>query len=315
MRRFTAILAAAIFAGCGATDIEEFRAASPSRQGIDIKTPSSDGRALTSSDVGETQQALLGQIAPWYVTTRLTTESINTATAAVLGWCEKIVSYDPTTISGNQAVWGPFAEPLSPNTFKFTVTKNSDGSFEYALEGKHKSAADASFAVLISGRHVPGGAKHVGKGTFTLHWEAIRGLDALQTNTGEASFTYERNAHMDVAIGLSVRDSSGKTIAYQFNQVAGGEGSFEFATQLDWKELPANTSALERFSIKSRWTNSGAGRADLKASGGDLAQDVTLSECWSTSFLRVYYADSLGFTQTEGSEGACAFAPASYTDL
>jgi hypothetical protein len=314
MKRFATILAAAMLTGCGTADVEDFRAASPSRQGIDIKTPSSSSQALTASDLGQAQQAL-GQLAPWYVATRATSSTVNSATVFVLNLCEEIVSHEPSTLTGNQAVWGPHTGPLSLNTFKFTVTKKSDGSYDYALEGKRKTAADSEYSVLLSGQHVPSGTRHVGKGTFTVSWNAIHALDPQQTNTGSADFSYERNAHGDVAVGASFLESSGKTAVYEFSQVAGGDGSFEFATSVDWRELPANTSALERFSIKSRWTNDGPGRADLKASGGDLAQDVTLSECWDADFLRVYYADSLGFTQTEGSEAACAFAPASYTDL
>lgn len=314
MKRFTAILATAMFTGCGAADLEDFRAASPSRQGIDIKTPSSSSQALTTSDLGQAQQGL-GQLAPWYVATRAATSTVNSATRFVLSLCEEIVSHEPTTLNGDQAVWGPHTGPLSLNTFKFTVTKKSDGSYDYALEGKRKTAADSEYSVLLDGNHAPGGKRHVGKGTFTVFWNAIRALDSLQNNTGSATFNYERNDHGDVALSANFLESSGKAAVYEFSQVAGGDGSFEFATSVDWRELPANTSALERFSIKSRWTSDGPGRADLKASGGDLAQDVTLSECWNADFLRVYYADSLGFTQTEGSEAACAFAPASYTDL
>jgi hypothetical protein len=322
MKRLALILAAAsLLAACG-PNADEFRAASPSRQGVDIKTPS-NGQALTSSDVGISQQALLGQLAPWYVATLGATRAINGATAWVLGTCEQIVSFDPTTLTDNQAVWGPWTEPLSPDTFKFTVTKNADGTFDYALEGKPKTAADSAYVKIISGHHEPTAAKNIGKGTFTVDWDAAHTLGGLHTDVGNAVFTYERNAHLDVTVGVAFHqvwdtDNLPQRIdaAYAFSQIAGGDGSFEFAKLSDWAGLPnSQPGNLERFSIKSRWTFSGAGRSDVKGSGGDLAQDVTLSECWGNSFLEVYYTDSLGFTQTAGQESDCAFSPASYTTI
>ena len=321
MKRLSLVLAASLFAACGGTAVDDFRAASPSRQGIDIKTPS-NGQALTGDGIG-TQSQALGELSPWYLVTWATTTTVNTATAWVLGVCEAIVSHDPTTATDQQAVWGPYTEPLSPDTFKFTVTKNPDGTYDYALEGKPKAADDSAYVKLIVGHHIPTAAKHIGKGTFTVDWDAARTLGGLHTDVGSAAFTYERNPHFDVAVGVvfhQVKDGNDPSkrvdAAYAFSQIAGGEGTFEFATLSDWKGLPGSQPGnLERFAIKSRWAHSGAGRADLMASGGDLAQDVTLSECWGNSFLRVYYTDSLGFTKTEGLESDCAFSPASYTDI
>ncbi len=321
MKRPSLILAASLCAACGGSTVDDFRAASPSRQGIDVKAPS-EGQPLTSSDIG-TQKQALGERSLWYGVTWATTTSVNLATAWVLGVCETIISFEPTTATDSQAVWGPYTGPLSPDTFKFTVTRAADGTYDYALEGKPKVADDSAYVKLIVGHHAPSAAKHIGKGTFTVDWDAARTLGGLHTDVGSARFTYERNAHLDVTIGVvfhQVRDSNDPSkrvdAAYAFSQVVGGEGTFEFATLSDWAGLPGSQpGSLERFAIKSRWTHSGSGRADLKASGGDLAQDVTLSECWGNSFLRVYYTDSLGFTKTEGVESDCAFSPASYTDI
>ena len=40
--------------------------------------------------------------------------------------------------------------------------------------------------------------------------------------------------------------------------------------------------------------------------GGDL--EVTGSDCWSTTFVRTYYADSLEWAPTEGDPASCVFA-------
>jgi len=71
------------------------------------------------------------------------------------------------------------------------------------------------------------------------------------------------------------------------------------------------TAQLESLTLRSRWLATGAGRADARASGGDLgALQITSSECWNTTFQRVYYTDPLGLAAPEGVESDCAFATA-----
>jgi hypothetical protein len=58
----------------------------------------------------------------------------------------------------------------------------------------------------------------------------------------------------------------------------------------------------------SRWLASGAGRADLVASGGSLPTGfvVHATECWDASFNRVFYTEDVDPTKSEGSVSACA---------
>jgi hypothetical protein len=53
---------------------------------------------------------------------------------------------------------------------------------------------------------------------------------------------------------------------------------------------------------------SGAGRADMVVSGGSLPAGfvVHATECWDTSFARVYYVEDVDATKNEGAESACA---------
>jgi hypothetical protein len=245
---------------------------------------------------------------------------VNAGTAWVLNLCEQIIKHEPTTIDETHAVWGPHTDPLSPNTFKFTVTKVADG-YDYALEAKAKDASDSAYVTLIAGHHVPGAADKEGNGTFSLDWDAAQTLPEHSKEVGKADFTYSRNASLDVTVGVKFKqviteESGQRTDAdYAFSQIAGGEGSFEFVIHKDMTNLPSNTAAKERMAIKSRWQNDGAGRCDVKVSEGDIANPVTLSECWGSTFLETYYADSLGITAVQGEESACVFATAEYTEL
>jgi hypothetical protein len=319
-RTLTASLLALALAGCGPLAADEFRKASPSRQGINIKVPEGNGQALTSeeSELG-TSKAALGQTAEWYKATRAITVVVNGGTAWVLGLCEAIIKYPPTTVTADEAIWGPWTDALSPNTYKYTVKKLADGTYDYVLAGKPKTGDDTKYVSLIVGHHVPGAAQNTGSGTFEVDWNAAQTLPEHGKEVGSADFTYSRNEKMDVNVGVAFRqikdDQSAQLIDadYAFTQASGADGSFEFVVK---KDLHNNGSLLERFAVKSRWHNDGAGRSDIDISGGDLgAQKVTASECWGSTFLRTFYTDSAAINPTEGAESACVFTPASYTTL
>jgi hypothetical protein len=50
---------------------------------------------------------------------------------------------------------------------------------------------------------------------------------------------------------------------------------------------------------------------DVEVTGGSLPTTIPkidASECWGTSFARVYYVDSVGIEPTSGDAGSCAFS-------
>ena len=102
-------------------------------------------------------------------------------------------------------------------------------------------------------------------------------------------------------------DASGQPASadYAYNEKADGGGDMVFDVNVN----AGGTSLLETLTLRSRWLATGAGRADARIAGGDLGQlQVTASECWDTSFGRVFYKDSNNFAPTEGVESSCAFA-------
>jgi hypothetical protein len=61
----------------------------------------------------------------------------------------------------------------------------------------------------------------------------------------------------------------------------------------------------ETVAIKSEWLGTGQGKSNASATGGSLAADATLEECWNTSFQRTYFTDSWNPSQTEGDPASC----------
>jgi hypothetical protein len=317
--KLTSVSAAVLVAFCSACGhssdgADAFRAATPSRQSLKVAVPAKSSQALSPPDTGS-QQSALGQTAVWYQNTVAVAAVVNGGLVWVSALCEDIITYPATSVTADTAVWGPFTAPLSPITYRFTVTK-SGGDFNYTLEGKPKTSDDSAFVKVLVGTHTPG-AVHVGQGTFTVDWDASKGLNPAQKEVGKAAYTYQRTASGDVTVGtvftqvLDDQTQQRFDANYAFSQTATGPGSLDY---VEFKDLKGD-GKLERAAVKSRWQQTGAGRSELSLSQGDFTSTVTGSECWDTNFMESYYTDSAASKPTVGSESACPFTPASYSTL
>lgn len=279
-------------------DPEEFRRASPSRQNLAITLPEG-GQALSSDSSGH---------ASMYVLTREVSQTVNGGLFFVRALIEAIIAAEPTHFDGGTAVWGPYTAPLSPDSWRFTVTR-ATGGFEYVLDAKHKEDEEEDFFPVLSGRHEPR-ATGGGIGAFLLDWDAAQKLADPPEEVGRAQYAYEREAAGDLDVGAQFRQvKDGETgelvdFDYRYVQLVGGIGSLDFALQ---KDLHASGSAQERFAVRSRWMSDGAGRSDAKLSEGDLPDEVIAGQCWNSGFASVWWADSVGFEPASGDESACAF--------
>jgi hypothetical protein len=325
-------LATTTLGACGKDGGEEFRDGVPYREDVTLAIPAQDAPAgaLTAGD-GTTaiHSGLLGERSDLYTITRAITVVVNTETAAVLALVRNITEYPPSSIAGQTAVWGPYSEPLSPNTWRLTVERLAPGQFHYVLEAKAKALADAPYLTVLSGHHnlsTPGAHRRAhlpayGSGDFVLDWDAAQLLPEHDDNVGKAAFVYSRvspTSEVDINVTFTqIRDKdTGMLIDATYGYVAtpGAGGSFDFK---QIKDTIATTPALETSTFHSRWLESGAGRSDVQIQGGDLgAAQATISECWSGSFLSVYMTNSYGdAAKTWGAETACAFPTAVYSAL
>lgn len=325
-------LATAGLAGCGKDGGDEFRDGVPQHEDVTLALPGGDSQqgALTAGD-GTTaiHSGLLNERAEMYTITRTITGVVNLGTAAVLALVRTITDYPATSVMKDTAVWGPYTEPLSPNTWRLTVNRVTRGQFHYVLEARAKTDPDTAFLTILSGNHtqaVPGAHRreHVasfGSGDFIIDWNAAQKLPEHDKNVGTAAFTYSRlSATSDVSIGVTftqVRDDdTGMLIDAMYDYVAtpGMGGSFDFKLI---KNFIATTAALETMSVHSRWLETGAGRSDVKLVGGDLAAtQATANECWNESFASVYMTNSYGDPlKMWGAETSCAFPTAMYSAL
>jgi hypothetical protein len=328
-------------AGCGRMDDgagDGFRGGVPRSETVALNVPGGATSGALTAD-GAKQGALLGQKADLYVATRVITGIVNGGTAAVLTLVKVISEYPPTTVDLDTAVWGPHTEALSPNTWRLTVTRLEPHKFHWSLDSRAKKDTDADFKNIISGTHTAVADAFgrpiagFGNGDFTIDWNAAATLPEHDDNVGVASFVYSR-ASLDAVTSVDVtfkgiQDDKTKEIfdaVYHYVATPGQGGDLQYAEDKDNLPDPGNTgTAKEHFTVHSRWEETGAGRSDLKDSGGDLGTVTAhLSECWDSDFKSVYRmaepmdpADPKYALSNYGAESACSpsFPAAVYGSL
>ena len=322
--------AALATAGCGKGEGDEFRGGVPTRDTVQLAVPGGPtSAALTAGGTAEVRSALLGERADTYTTTVAVTRAVNGGTWAVLTLVRTIIDYPPTTVQANTAVWGPYTEPLSLNTWRLTVTRIEANRFQWLFEARAKTDPDTAFLTIISGVHTAAvGAdgqpvQGFGSGDFTIDWDAAAQLPEHDANVGKAAFVYARpSPAAPVAIDVDftgIRDDKTGEIhdaLYRYLATPGQGGELRYAADQDVSPGPGPTgSAKEHFTVHSRWQETGAGRCDVQVSGGDLGTTVFGgSECWDQVFASVYrnVPDAQG---TWGAETSCAFPQADYAGI
>jgi hypothetical protein len=326
--RKSLLISALMLVGCGRMDREEaFRAVLPTKEMVEVKTPATSGQALTSEadlhGLGE------GDTSEFYKLTRATTVRVNGGTLAVLGLVDRVTKHRPTTVTEDTAVWGPHTEALARNTWKLTVKKTGDNTYGYTVSAKAKEAPDSAFVDILTGTHTASEdeagepRKGFGQGEFTLDWDKARTLPERDDNVGRFTVKYSRlNETSTVSVDAAFRqvrdenDASKRVDAdYRYAAVPGQGGQFDFKLTQDWHKV-TGSDAKENLTIKSRWLQTGAGRSDVKLSGGDLGQqEHTANECWDTTFASRYLRAT--YTQVRYGEEAtdCAFTSPVYSSL
>jgi hypothetical protein len=318
-------------AGCGIIDADEFRGGVPTREAVNLQVPGgSTSGALTAE--GVTRSALLGEKADTYTTTRAITAVVNGGTWAVLSLVRTVIDFPASSLHGDTAVWGPHTEPLSPNTWKLTVTRLEKNKFHWLFEARAKVDPDTAFMSIIEGTHtaaLDGAGRPMegfGSGDFVIDWDAAAKLPEHDDNVGRAAFTYSRLSPAAVtSVDVDFKGIQDKTThevfdaVYRYGATPGAGGDLRYAADQDITPGPGPTgTAKEHFTVHSRWQETGAGRCDIRATGGDLDAIplvVTGSECWDSNFLSVYKNLSYDPNGDWGAEASCAFTPAEYAGL
>ncbi len=256
-----------------------------------------------------------GGTASFYQFTWDITESVDTVTLAILGEVAAVASLPPTTIDGSHAVWGPSgSDALDPVTWKLTVTLVGPDQYTYEVDGRpHLSQSDADWKAILTGQGWGKGSPSYRSGSFVVDADALRSLDPTRTtSTGSVTITYDARSYpINVTADVEPNDGTGQSYHADVLHGQDGSGVLSLTAVADVSTPPDGVN--ENVNENSRWNSTGAGRADVKLSGGDYQSTTVLaSQCWSDAFAQVYYTDSVNYQPTSGSPSACAFAQAQF---
>ncbi len=317
----TAVAAAAT--GCffpapdgGGGDVDKFRQPIPTSDDVEVPGPETGGDGSTASFDGlvgtaseDDERWAKGPWAKYYAFTRLVRLEVNVVTAAVLGSAWLVVHTRPTSVDETEAIWGPYTDALSPVTWRFRVTEVGDREYEYVFEGRPKrSTSDDDYQPVLEGLGYGRSHPKHGDGHFQINMNASRELDPLlveDDESGTIRFEHELSKP-EKLIQVESRPSDSEawwTVESRHHTDGGGELLVNAYDNLD--DTPF--TVLEDIQIASQWKPTGAGRADITLSGGDVPDGLVISavECWDSDFFRVYYGDDSGHEATEGTRDSC----------
>jgi hypothetical protein len=298
MKKLTATLAAILFAACAPTekdDAQEFRDALPKAQTAALGTYQTEGG--TSGKIGVSRDALGDtdmQQSEYAVMSYFLALSVNGGAALVLDLVQFITAFPPSVCEpGVSCTWGPWVGDQGLNRYRLDVTKVGD-AYEYALSGQNAVVADSPFVDILTGTAYPVDRDH-GSGTFTLDFQAsheglAHGPAYEQKDFGQLVLDYDNVSNPVTVsaqfIGARNQDPDPAkqhfmNAAYGFEDAASG-GQLQVAFE--------NLDTTETLAMRTRWSASGQGRADVlfTAAGGAT---FTASECWAgrtQDFVEVY---------------------------
>jgi hypothetical protein len=137
-------------------------------------------------------------------------------------------------------------------------------------------------------------------------------LDPTRSNGGTAKITYDaRGWPRTITADITTSDGTGQWYDATVSHGEDGSGILVLTALADASSTKDGVN--ESVDEKSRWDSTGAGRADVKMSGGDFgSKTVEASQCWGATFAQVYYTDNVNYQPTAGSASACAFAQAEF---
>jgi hypothetical protein len=319
-------LALTVVSGCTLQkkdDADEFRDAVPEAESIALSGPDAASGSSATASTGPSRRTLATgpaatQYAKWYGFTRQMRDGVNKITAGVLGGVWLVIHSEPSAVTADSATWGPWNDELNPATYRFRVTRVATDEYDYVLEGRPKSSsADSDYQPVLTGHGFGRPSEKHGQGTFQIDLDEAKALDPFdnQDNSGTVTVDHELPRDFSDNLGALPRTITATVMPqgdahYRVESLANVDhtGTIHVTAHVDIDD--SKQTKLEDVVINSRWQASGAGRADIDISGGDIPESIAkvdAVECWGTDFTQSYYMDSASLAPTVGDASACVY--------
>ncbi len=319
-----ALLALALVggSGCGTwsnADIQ-FLYALPSRDQLKVVVPSQV--AESEQGLGTRRDGLaLNEPSTVHAWTRNAADSMNNSIFSLLEILERAKQLNPSTRADDYREWGPFRDKVGviEREVRLVIQRYQAPAehFEWRIEVRR--LRDSEWLEAISGTYQPTEDLRHGVGEFSLQSERVRRANLAgpgdDPNLRQLVVRYATDADpLHIEVDLVAANG---TLAYVYDEYSDHSGSMRFDVTADWLAMhEGGTAAKETLKVTTRWVSTGAGRADLLVTGGDVgtAEVDGGAECWDAAFNVVYGrenwdSDHDGTRELIGDPAACAIQP------
>jgi hypothetical protein len=281
----------------------------------------------------------VGETAEYWSQTMRKTSSVNGSVDGLLSAIRRMAELEPYEESETQAVWGPVTPDDSEITSMLVITETGPGQFDFDYQIRPASSDDdADFRSLIAGSNTvldQPGSQVAERGFFVLDWTNFNAVDPEFEFVGTMTVHYDASdgafrsveviyADFHSAVASDGVLSEPVDMTYRYLRYVDGAGELQFAFAGNVHDDAEAKPLEETYRVRSRWTTSGAGRADVRISGTDVATDlaeqglteteVALSECWDDGFLRVFFERSPAGSEDDGEAAACVLTDSLFAD-
>jgi hypothetical protein len=298
-----AAIAASALAACGNYSNEDllFMSAVPTSSQLAVVLPAARP-TVTQAELAQSTHGGIG--------------TVNALLNGVLGIIDTVRSYEPTSRSANERVWGPAADTNKPGwQWELKIDRQLNGTtFDYHLLVANQATPD-SWVEFISGTYDAAGGAKQGNGAFTAHFADVVAAhypvdgDAAQYNLLSLTYQNYDTEGSPVSALLTVTraypDKNGITNAsfgYEILTDGSGEITFQAAGNI------VGGTTTETVTIHAQWLASGAGMATCTiTAGADLG--ATQTECWDSTFEATYNDKPWSPTEDVNPGQMAAFCP------
>lgn len=316
MKRLAIASLCALLAGCGNWSNADlvFLHALPSKQALEAKVPDAEGSS--QSGLSSRKDGLaVGQRSRLYEKTQGGADTFNNGLLNILNVVELVKQHPPSARTPNSRTWGPWDDKENPGrNVRLVITRKDEESgtrFEWTIDAQKHGEND--WLSVVSGYYLPSVDDDIRKGAGVVALDAARVRNAGfagKNDDGKLQRLEARYAtdgdpvrvELDLSsMGGSFLDPQPVTLHYESERAADGSGFIRFDLVADL--MPSLADKSETLTVRSKWLSSGAGRADVKVSGGDLAGDLEGgAECWDEAFVTVYGEEKNDFDIDENGQ-------------
>jgi hypothetical protein len=310
---------------------EEFSDAVLEVNNLELKVPAQEEETANKRS-SVTLPSELGKTGEFYNFTVDLSRGINFHVLGLLGWLDEILSYPPTSLENNVAIWGPFIpDGLSPIELMITIEKLGENEYTFKFEVRPKNTDDEWTNWYSGENKTTGTTARRGVGFLNIDFSALADLDSTMDLRGKVEITFDTIEGRGIDIVYDEfedlnSDDGPFDATYHYAEAADLSGEFQFLAAGDIHEED-NGGAYplkEDWQVITRWQSDGKGRADVFVTGGDMDKteppmsQAILTECWGEDFLLDFQrfsgtqTDGAPLEYKEGEESACAFEQAEF---